>query len=342
MAGCLLALLEVEEGVMVKTIPDTSRRAQVFRELVANPLNFVIRHIQRVVQDSDKGVLPLLPLLRFLSAHQARLQNLSTNSMTDVPFEALMRLLRVKSSSYITEFVEKLKSDNSKFVPVDGNVHPITVNTVNFLANLTAHRHTVTQQLLLMTAPQGTNSALLLPKLFARILSALGVTLKKKSENYDDSALSSLFLLNNYNYIAKALEDDEDGLLPVINEQNTQILSFYHSEIEQYINSYMRSWNQSVAALQSSRIGEDKIVLRNVAAAFTREFDMAITQQRNYCIADSKLRTDISDHVKRALIPSYTSLVEHMRNYEQHSYRLLKYSPESLEATIDRLFDASG
>ncbi|VDL79804.1 unnamed protein product [Nippostrongylus brasiliensis] len=320
MAGCLLALLEVEEGVMVKTIPDTSRRAQVFRELVANPLNFVIRHIQRVVQDSDKGVLPLLPLLRFLSAHQARLQNLSTNSMTDVPFEALMRLLRVKSSSYITEFVEKLKSDNSKFVPVDGNVHPITVNTVNFLANLTAHRHTVTQQLLLMTAPQGTNSALLLPKLFARILSALGVTLKKKSENYDDSALSSLFLLNNYNYIAKALEDDEDGLLPVINEQNTQILSFYHSEIEQYINSYMRRY----------------------VRAFTREFDMAITQQRNYCIADSKLRTDISDHVKRALIPSYTSLVEHMRNYEQHSYRLLKYSPESLEATIDRLFDASG
>lgn len=149
-------------------------------ELVANPLSFVIRQIQRVVQESDKGVLPLLPLLRFLAAHQTRLQNLATNSMADVPFEALMRLLRVKSSSYINEFVEKLKSDNSKFVPIDGNVHPITVNTISFLAALTVHRHTVTQQLLLMTAPQGTNSALLLPKLFARILSALGVTLKKK------------------------------------------------------------------------------------------------------------------------------------------------------------------
>ncbi|KHJ91041.1 hypothetical protein OESDEN_09102 [Oesophagostomum dentatum] len=93
-----------------------------------------------------------------------------------------------------------------------------------------------------MTAPQGTNSALLLPKLFARILSALGMTLKKKSENYDDPALSNLFLLNNYNYIAKALEDDEDGLLPVIKEQNTQILSFYRSEIEQYINHYIRRY----------------------------------------------------------------------------------------------------
>lgn len=29
MAGCLLALLEIEEAIMVKTIPDTARRAQV-------------------------------------------------------------------------------------------------------------------------------------------------------------------------------------------------------------------------------------------------------------------------------------------------------------------------
>lgn len=54
--------------------------------------------------------------------------------MADVPFEALMRLLRVKSSSYINEFVEKLKSDNSKFVPIDGNVHPITVNVSHLVS----------------------------------------------------------------------------------------------------------------------------------------------------------------------------------------------------------------
>ncbi|ETN74344.1 hypothetical protein NECAME_13031 [Necator americanus] len=110
--------------------------------------------------------------------------------MGDVPFEALMRLLRVKASSYINEFVEKLKNDSNKFVPVDGNVHPITVS---------------------------------------------------------------------------ALEDDEDGLLPVINEQNTQILSFYHSEIEQYINHYMRSWNPCVSTLQGvQRVIDDKNTIKNM------------------------------------------------------------------------------
>ncbi|KHJ88484.1 Exo70 exocyst complex subunit [Oesophagostomum dentatum] len=366
MAGCLLALLEVEETVMVKTIPDTTRRAQVFRELVANPLGYVIRHIQQVVQESDKGVLPLLPLLRFLSGHQARLHNLATNSMADIPFESLMRLLRVKASSYINEFVEKLKNDSNKFVPVDGNVHPITVTTVNFLAALTVHRHTVTQQLLLMTAPQGTNSALLLPKLFgksfritftsafslfllhselslARILSALGMTLKKKSENYDDPALSNLFLLNNYNYIAKALEDDEDGLLPVIKEQNTQILSFYRSEIEQYINHYIRSWHPCIATLQGvQRVLDDKNMIRNMLTNFTREFDQTVTLQRDYCIADLKLRAVVCEQVKRALVPIYVPLLQRVESCgEQFFSKQLKYTKESLESNIDRLFDAS-
>ncbi|CAJ0603552.1 unnamed protein product [Cylicocyclus nassatus] len=343
MAGCLLALLEVEESVMVKTIPDTARRAQVFRELVANPLGYVIRHIQRVVQESDKGVLPLLPLLRFLSAHQTRLHNLATNSMADVPFESLMRLLRVKGSSYINEFVEKLKNDNTKFVPVDGNVHPVTVATMNFLAALTAYRGTITQQLLVMMAPQGTNSALLLPKLFARILSALGMTLTKKSENYDDPALSNLFLLNNYNYIAKALEDDEDGLLPVIKEQNTQILSFYRTEIEKYINNYIRSWHPCIATLHDvHRILDDKNMIRNMLVNFTREFDQTVALQRDYCIVDLKLRELVCENVKRALVPVYIPLLQRVTSCgEQFFSKQLKYTKESLESSIDRLFDAS-
>lgn len=39
MAGCLLALLEVEETIMVKTIPDTTRRAQVHSKRLWRTLN---------------------------------------------------------------------------------------------------------------------------------------------------------------------------------------------------------------------------------------------------------------------------------------------------------------
>lgn len=65
---------------------------------------------------------------------------------------------------------------------------------------------------------------------------------------YDDIVLSNIFLLNNYNHIAKVLEE-EDGLLPVLSEQNRQILSFYHSEINQSIDRYLKAWSVAVGSL---------------------------------------------------------------------------------------------
>ncbi|KAJ1349771.1 hypothetical protein KIN20_005421 [Parelaphostrongylus tenuis] len=78
-------------------------------------------------------------------------------------------------------------------------------NTVNFLATLTVHRHTVTQQLLFMTAPHGSNTATPLTQAFCTNIIGVGQTLNKKSENYEDPALSSLFLLNNFKLYCKGV-----------------------------------------------------------------------------------------------------------------------------------------
>ena len=39
----------------------------------------------------------------------------------------------------------------------------------------------------------------------ARVLSALGLNLSNKAETYGDPALRPVFMLNNFNYIIKAL-----------------------------------------------------------------------------------------------------------------------------------------
>ncbi|CAI4229949.1 unnamed protein product [Auanema sp. JU1783] len=336
--GCLLALLEIEEGIMQKAIPDTSKQAQVFLNVVRKPLAFVIRHVYRVVQESDSGVIPLLPLLRFLATHQMRLGNLARNSSDDIPFDQLIRTIRTNAASYINEFVEGLRNDVNKFVPLDGNVHPITANTLNFLVTLTLHRHTVTQQLLSLTAPPGDNPALLLPKLFARILSALGTSLKRKAENYDDTTLSKLFLLNNYHYIARTLADEEAALLPVINEQNTQILSFYQAEIDKCVEQYMTSWNPTLSYVFGlEKVGDDKNTLRNMLYNFVREFDLVCNIQRTYCITDAKLASEVRERVKRLLVPKFNDLMERTRSFEKQ----MKYSEESFKITIDRLFDVT-
>ncbi|CAD6184166.1 unnamed protein product [Caenorhabditis auriculariae] len=337
----LLSLLETEEKFLVKAIPDTTRRAQVFRELVSRPLSFVIGLTFRVVQEKDPGITPLLPLLQFLSENQARFHNLATNSSADVNFEQMMRVMQVKCSSYLTEAVVNLNEDSNKFVPPDGNVHPTTATTLNFLSSLTVHRVSVTHQVLAMTAPQGHNPSFLLPKLFARVLSALGSMLKKKCEYYDDPTLATMFLLNNYNYIAKTLADEEDGLLPVISEQNTNILSFYQTEISNCLRQYMQSWSGVINSLQSvNRIGDDKNAARDCMMAFVREFEQVLAQQADYCVSDVKMASEIRSKVKQSVWKGYAPLLDACQKL--HAFpQGLKYTESSLQTVIDNLFSSA-
>lgn len=340
MCSSLLSLLELEEKLMVKAIPDTSKRAQVFRELVSRPLAYVVLQTQKVVNEKDIGIIPLLPLLHLLSQNYARFHNLATNSIGDVQFDSLMRQLQVKCSSYVNEVIENLNEDTTKFVPPDGNVHPTTASTLNFLSSLTAHRVTVTQHILALTAPQGSNTTLLLPKLFARILSALGSMLKKKANLYDDPVLATIFLLNNYNYIAKTLADEQDGLLPAITEMNTNILSFYHEEIATCTNEYLKSWNGIVSILKSvERIGEDKQMAKQIMSAFVRDFDQVLAQQTDYCISDPKISTSVQSAVKARIWKNYTLLLDICQRLHVFPQGI-KYTENTFEMAIRNLFSS--
>lgn len=341
MCSSLLSLLELEEKLMVKAIPDTSKRAQVFRELVSRPLAYVVLQTQKVVNEKDIGIIPLLPLLHLLSQNSARFHNLAANSIGDVQFDSLMRQLQVKCSSYVNEIIENLNEDTTKFVPPDGNVHPKTASTLNFLSSLTAHRVTVTQHILALTAPQGTNTNLLLPKLFARILSALGSMLKKKTNIYDDPTLATIFLLNNYNYIAKTLADEKDGLLPAITEMNSNILSFYHEEIAACTIEYLKSWNGIASVLKSvDRIGEDKQMAKQIMNTFVRDFDQVLAQQTDYCISDPKISTHVQSEVKARIWKNYTMLLDACQRLHVFPQGI-KYTENTFEMAIRNLFSSA-
>ncbi|ULU11919.1 hypothetical protein L5515_001432 [Caenorhabditis briggsae] len=341
MCSALLSLLELEEKLMVRAIPDTSKRAQVFRELVSRPLAYVVLQTQKVVNEKDIGIIPLLPLLHLLSQNLARFHNLAANSIGDVQFDSLMRQLQVKCSSYVNEVVEHLNEDTTKFVPPDGNVHPTTASTLNFLSSLTAHRVTVTQHILALTAPQGTNTNLLLPKLFARILSALGSMLKKKANLYDDPTLATIFLLNNYNYIAKTLADEKDGLLPAITEMNSNILSFYHEEISTCTNEYLKSWNGIASVLKSTdRIGEDKQMAKQIMSTFIRDFDQILAQQMDYCISDPKICAHVQSEVRARIWKNYSQLLDACQRLHLFPQGI-KYTENTFEMAIKNLFSSA-
>jgi len=237
----------------------------------------------------------------------------------------------------LNDFVDQLSNDDSKYVPPDGNVHQVTANTLSFLHQLLQQRVTVTQ--LLTSQSQGTASVLL-PRLFARILSALGLNLKNKRENYPDEALGAIFMMNNQKHIHKNLM--QDVLLAIVCQQNSEVSAFYENEVQQYLENYLRSWNGVLTACTEFP-PQDKNAIKAAFATFNREFELTLDSHRAFCIADVGLAGTVRNRVKSLIGQPYAKFYNNFsRNlFARNLEKYLKYDPDQVQLIIDRLFDAS-
>uniref|UniRef100_A0A915Q7U4 Exocyst complex component 7 n=1 Tax=Setaria digitata TaxID=48799 RepID=A0A915Q7U4_9BILA len=308
--GTLLALIEIETELISKVIADVSAEAKVQQLLFGRPLLYVV----------ERG------------------SNL--NAVEDVPYESFVKKVNDKTKEALDDFFDHLTNDSNKFVPTDGNVHQITSNTLNFLNSLMDYRQTVTS-LLTATGARG-NPGTHFPRLFARALSALGLNLKNKAAMYNDEILASVFLLNNNNYIHNALQNN--GMFAVVGEHNSQVRSFYRSEINIYSKKYLQSWNRVVSIITVDlSTFDDRTTLKNALMAFNAELGRLISVQQDYCFSDVKLAHDIKSEIKSLICEPYAEVYARVmrstvsKGTEKH----LKYTPESLGMVIDRLFDVT-
>uniref|UniRef100_A0A7N8XF81 Exocyst complex component 7 n=1 Tax=Mastacembelus armatus TaxID=205130 RepID=A0A7N8XF81_9TELE len=127
----------------------------------------------------------------------------------------ILRHLKMSKS----EFDATLQNDPDKEynMPKDGTVHELTSNAILFLQQLLDFHETAGA----MLASQETSSSVssytsefskrLLSTYICKVLGNLQLNLLSKSKVYEDSALSAIFLHNNYNYILKSLEKIHAG-----------------------------------------------------------------------------------------------------------------------------------
>ncbi|MFH4974384.1 hypothetical protein AB6A40_001093 [Gnathostoma spinigerum] len=337
--GSLLALIQLETEVMGKTIGDISVEAQVQRQMFIKPFRFVIERSNATLDNFNGSLVALLPLLRHVNAHYNQLTALANNAVVEVPYESFVNRVRNTCSTCLNQFLDHLVNDTNKFVPPDGNVHQITSNTLNFLSSLMDHRQTITQLLIQMASPNS-NQTNQLPRLFARVLSALGLNLKNKVENYSDETLAAIFLLNNYNHIHTMLQ--HDGMFAVVCEHNTEVRSYYRSEIANLVGKYLQSWNRVVGAVSlSDSSPNDKQNFRTALMIFNSEVDKVISAQSTYCISDVNLARHVREEVKEAVLKPYAKFYSKLSatSFANSLEKNVKYTVESLEMVVDRLFD---
>uniref|UniRef100_A0A7N9AL96 Exocyst complex component 7 n=1 Tax=Mastacembelus armatus TaxID=205130 RepID=A0A7N9AL96_9TELE len=233
--SAFVKLAQSEYALLTEIIPEHHQK-KTFDSLIQEALdnlmlegdNIVSAARRAIMRHDYSAVLTIFPILRHLkmskSEFDATLQGTAASTKNKLP--ALITSMETIGAKALEEFADSIKNDPDKEynMPKDGTVHELTSNAILFLQQLldfheTAGAMLASQVLLTLTLfvffPETSSSVSsytsefskrLLSTYICKVLGNLQLNLLSKSKVYEDSALSAIFLHNNYNYILKSLE----------------------------------------------------------------------------------------------------------------------------------------
>uniref|UniRef100_A0A671XPQ5 Exocyst complex component 7 n=1 Tax=Sparus aurata TaxID=8175 RepID=A0A671XPQ5_SPAAU len=265
----------------------------------------------------------------------------------------ILRHLKMNKS----EFDTTLQNDPDKEynMPKDGTVHELTSNAILFLQQLLDFHETAGA----MLASQETSSSAssytsefnkrLLSTYICKVLGNLQLNLLSKSKVYEDSALSSIFLHNNYNYILKSLEKSE--LIQLVTVTQKKAESSYRELIEQQIYMYKSSWHKVTEHLTDRNMpvfqpgtklkDKERQVIKDKFKGFNDGLEELCKIQKGWAIPDKEQRDSIRQSQKKVVSDAYRSFLCANISFTKNPEKYHKYRPEEVEEMIERLFDTS-
>ncbi|KAK0141768.1 Exocyst complex component 7 [Merluccius polli] len=191
----------------------------------------------------------------------------------------------------------------------------------------------------------------LLSTYICKVLGNLQLNLLSKSKVYEDSALSAIFLHNNYNYILKSLEKSDLIGLVKVTEKKAEVS--YRELIEQQIQMYQRSWfrvtehltdrNMPVIQPYNKLKDKERQVIKDKFKGFNDGLDELCKTQKGWAIPDKEQRDFIRQAQKRVVSEGYRAFLHRCANiqFTKNPEKYHKYRPEQVEEMIERLFDTS-
>ncbi|KAF9935090.1 Exocyst complex component 7 [Modicella reniformis] len=241
------------------------------------------------------------------------------------------------------DFISDVRNQNNpkyQAMPLDGTVHQLTSDTLNYMKRLMNYQPSVESILNLIgdgnwntpdagaSQPRrprsGRNTAL--QNYFADVLEALVQNIEAKSKFYKKGqVLTQIFLLNNYFYISKSVRTTP-GLLEVINGPdanananaplNSLPSAVYERPLKQNVDLYQDNWKTCVEHLMDVTYVQDggvqqvlnsnqRQMVKDKFKNFNHDFDELWKTQKQYSIPDVELRAMVLKDVHQILIPMY-------------------------------------
>ncbi|KAM9558401.1 exocyst complex component 7 isoform 7-T7 [Salvelinus alpinus] len=364
--SAFVKLAQSEYALLTEIIPEHHQK-KTFDSLIQEALdnlmlegdNIVAAARRAIMRHDYSAVLTIFPILRHLKQTKpdfdSTLQGTAASTKNKLP--TLITSMETIGAKALEEFADSIKNDPDKEynMPKDGTVHELTSNAILFLQQLLDFQETAGA----MLASQETSSSAsssefsrrLLSTYICKVLGNLQLNLLSKSKVYEDSALSAIFLHNNYNYILKSLEKSE--LIQLVTVTQKKAESSYRELIEQQIQIYQRSWykvtehitDRNMPAFQPGTKLKDKErqVIKDKFKGFNDGLEELCKIQKVWAIPDKEQRDTIRHAQRRVVSEAYRAFLQRYTNisFTKNPEKYHKYRPEQVEEMIERLFDTS-
>ncbi|KAG9322813.1 hypothetical protein KVV02_005561 [Mortierella alpina] len=257
----------------------------------------------------------------------------------------LLKSFKAAAMRTFIDFITDLRNQNNtkyQAMPLDGTVHQLTSDTLNYMKRLMSYQPMVESILNLLgdgnwnnpesatpqtrrsQATRSSNRNAVLQHYFADVLEALVQNIDAKSKFYKKGqSLAQLFLLNNYFYISKSVRTTP-GLLELINgpdlatstPANNLNSAVYERPLKQNVDLYQDNWKSCVEHLMDVTYVQDggvqqvlnsnqRQMVKDKFKNFNHDFDELWKTQKQYSIPDMDLRAMVLKDVHQILIPMY-------------------------------------
>ncbi|XP_036937150.1 exocyst complex component 7 isoform X7 [Acanthopagrus latus] len=379
--SAFVKLAQSEYALLTEIIPEHHQK-KTFDSLIQEALdnlmlegdNIVSAARRAIMRHDYSAVLTIFPILRHLKMNKSEfdttLQGTAASTKNKLP--TLITSMETIGAKALEEFADSIKNDPDKEynMPKDGTVHELTSNAILFLQQLLDFHETAGAMLASQVLgdtynipldPRETSSSAssytsefnkrLLSTYICKVLGNLQLNLLSKSKVYEDSALSAIFLHNNYNYILKSLEKSE--LIQLVTVTQKKAESSYKELIEQQIYMYKSSWHKVTEHLADRNMpvfqpgtklkDKERQVIKDKFKGFNDGLEELCKIQKGWAIPDKEQRDFIRQSQKKVVSDAYRSFLQRCANisFTKNPEKYHKYRPEEVEEMIERLFDTS-
>ncbi|CAG8591414.1 129_t:CDS:10 [Paraglomus occultum] len=330
----LLRMFETEYGIASNILPSAFVAAG-FRGAIQRALDSFVEVgktlTSRVKKNMSTDVFLAFDMLETLTKNQPAFDELfRLTGNKDVGYGELAHSIRGITMRSFADFIDEIKNPPTKLlgVPVDGTVHEITITTLQHMKRLEDYPETVDAMLATLgdgnwhvsdkeanfTRDRTAAGSTIVRRYFADCLDALATGLENRAKAYKKSALTYIFLLNNYHYILKSIRTQYVPLLD--KEMETK----FEKAVKKNNDSYQDTWKVCFGFLMDftyvrggalkSSVGSDKQSVKERFKNFNNEFDELYKYHKTFAVPDPELRNKVINDIRAVLLPMYNRFLE--------------------------------